>query len=186
MFSLLVWFHCLPCTISGLLDAPQEHPGWELEVNGFNFMANLGLVLPSLGGCWFILHSTVTAVISSKYAESLPTVHRTSGSSAGPQSGSVGVNIKYVRWQHLGFLCRRKQLLLPITGWFLKTIRGVLDAWVREYCEGWQRCLAGPREAVWLCPSCEGLEGDVCLCVCVVGRDGVVVCEQEPGDASWP
>ena len=94
--AYLFLFHCLPCTIPALLDAPQEHPGWELEVNGFNFRANPGLVLSLLGGCWFILRGIITEVISPKYAEALPTARQRSESSAGPQSGSLRVNVKYV------------------------------------------------------------------------------------------
>lgn len=62
-------------------------------------MANPGLVLSLLGGCWFILHSIITEVISPRYAEALLMVHQRSESSAGPQSGSVRVNVKYIHRQ---------------------------------------------------------------------------------------
>lgn len=52
-----------------------------LEVSGFNFMANPGLVLSLLGGWLFILHSTVTGVIRPRRAEAFPMVHQRSESS---------------------------------------------------------------------------------------------------------
>lgn len=56
-------------------------PGWELEVNGFNFMANLGLVLSLSEGYWFILPSTMMGVTSPRYAEALPKVREVLGPS---------------------------------------------------------------------------------------------------------
>lgn len=35
----------LPCRISAMLYAAQNYPVWDLEVNGFNFMANPCLIV---------------------------------------------------------------------------------------------------------------------------------------------